>query len=152
LPIGTLLPPEYLIPNGKKMGGLMSSEDKPKEKRKKSPGLERNPEPIKTVSVDVTARKKVEQALIESEERYRTLVEASSDAILLIDENRNIISCNPAFLEMFGFSWRELEGKSIKSIHLSDERYLAFGNLVYPVIEKKGKPGWNGITVKKAMK
>lgn len=122
-----------------KMRDLMFKEDKPKEKRRESPGPEENPEGNEAASGDVTARQKAEQALIESEERYRTLVEASSDAILLIDENRNIISCNPAFLEMFGYSWRELDGKSIKSIHLSDEKYLAFGNLVYPVIEKEGK-------------
>jgi two-component system cell cycle sensor histidine kinase/response regulator CckA len=119
------------------MGGQMSSEVKAKEKSTTDP--DGNSDQVKAFSGDVTAREKVEQALIESEDRYRTLVEASSDAILLIDGDRNIISCNPAFLEMFGYSMVELEGKSIRSIHLSDERYLAFGNLVYPVIEKKGK-------------
>jgi two-component system, cell cycle sensor histidine kinase and response regulator CckA len=117
----------------------MSWEDEPKKKEKRSTDSDQNSDPVNAVSVDVTARKKVEQALIESEDRYRTLVEASSDAILLIDGDRNIISCNPAFLEMFGYSLEELEGKSIRSLHLSDERYLAFGNLVYPVIEKEGK-------------
>jgi two-component system, cell cycle sensor histidine kinase and response regulator CckA len=117
----------------------MSWEDKPKKKGNRSTDSDQNSDPVNAVSVDVTARKKVDQARTESEDQYRTLVEASSDAILLIDGDRNIIFCNPAFLEMFGYSLAELEGKSIRSIHLSDERYLAFGNLVYPVIEKKGK-------------
>ena len=105
----------------------------------KSKSSDRHAESIEDISGNLTSRKKAEQALIESEERYRTLVEASSDAILMIDGNRNIISCNPAFLNMFGYASGELEGKSIKSIHLSDEKYQAFGRLVYPVIAKKGK-------------
>jgi two-component system, cell cycle sensor histidine kinase and response regulator CckA len=123
----------------KKNGRQMFWENEPEKKEKRFTDSDQNSYPFNAVSVDVTTRKKVEQALIESEDRYRTLVEASSDAILLVDGDRNIISCNPAFLEMFGYSLEELEGKSIRSLHLSDERYLAFGNLVYPVIEKEGK-------------
>ena len=117
----------------------MSKEENPQKTEKKTKSSDKSPVPVKAGLGDVNVPQKAEQALIESEALYRALVEASSDAILLIDGERNIISCNPAFLEMFGYSWEELKGKSIKSIHLSDERYLAFGNLVYPVIEKKGK-------------
>jgi len=117
----------------------MPKENKSKDEKKKSRSSDGNSASIRDITGDLTSRKKAEQVLIESEGRYRTLVEASSDAILLIDKNRNIISCNPAFLNMFGYTSGELEGESIKSIHLSDEKYQAFGKLVYPVIAKKGK-------------
>jgi PAS domain-containing protein len=117
----------------------MPEENKSKDEQKKSRSYDVNSGPIQDIAGDVTSRKKTEKVLIESEGRYRTLVEASSDAILLIDKNRNIISCNPAFLNMFGYTSGELEGESIKSIHLSDEKYQAFGKLVYLVIVKKGK-------------
>ena len=117
----------------------MPKENKSKDEKKKSRSSDGNSGSIRDITGEVTSRKKAEQVLIEPEGRYRPLVEASSDAILLIDKNRNIISCNPAFLNMFGYTSGELEGESIKSIHLSDEKYQAFGQLVYPVIAKKGK-------------
>lgn len=51
--------------------------------------------------------------LRESEERYRTLVEAASDAILSVDENNNIIFANTAVEKIFGYKVYELIGKNL---------------------------------------
>jgi len=50
---------------------------------------------------DITARKRSEEALFESERRYRSLFEAANDAILLIEGDR-FVDCNARALEMFG--------------------------------------------------
>jgi PAS domain S-box-containing protein len=90
-----------------------------------------------TLSVirDISERKRAESRLKESEERYRTLVESSSDAIVLLDTHRRIVSCNGAALRLFGY--KELEGKSTRIVHPSAEAFRAYGRAAYPAILKE---------------
>ncbi len=88
--------------------------------------------------IDITERKRTDVALKTSEEKYRSLVESSSDAILMLDKGRNIISYNHAFCDLFGYEQGKIEGKSIKIIHSSEESYSSFGRLAYPNINNLG--------------
>ena len=54
-----------------------------------------------------------ENALRESEGRYRTIFEASSDAIIVLDENGRITVANPATSHMSGYSADEVVGSPI---------------------------------------
>src|SRR6187401_2146546 len=55
------------------------------------------------VSRDITERKSTETALRESEQKFRELFEASSDAIQILDPHeRRIVDCNAATLKMVG--------------------------------------------------
>ena len=63
---------------------------------------------------DVTERKKVEEALRESEERYRTVVEQSADCIYLADvETKRILEANQSFQHLLGYSSDEIPGVTI---------------------------------------
>jgi PAS domain S-box-containing protein len=53
---------------------------------------------------DITKRKKAENALLESETKYRSFFENNMDAILLTSAGENILSVNQAACEMFGYS------------------------------------------------
>jgi len=58
---------------------------------------------------DITARMEAERALRESEEQYRQLFEAESDAIVLIDnETSRILRANQAACALYGYSADEL--------------------------------------------
>jgi PAS domain S-box-containing protein len=60
---------------------------------------------------NITERKKAEEVLRESEEKYRNIVELAPDGIVTTDIKGVITSCNTAFLKMAGFPKEEMLGK-----------------------------------------
>ena len=60
---------------------------------------------------DITKRKKIEDKIRESEEKYRTLFENASDSIFLL-ENGVFIDCNSKTLDIFRCRKEDLIGKS----------------------------------------
>ena len=70
---------------------------------------------------EMAARKKVEDALRESEEKYRVLFEGSTQGILAADvESKRFLLANPAICRMLGYSEVELLQLSITDIHPQD--------------------------------
>jgi PAS domain S-box-containing protein len=70
---------------------------------------------------DITEHKKAEEALKESEEKYRDLVENIEDGIASVDENENFIYVNPAATRIFGYPEKELLNRSIKDFTKPNE-------------------------------
>lgn len=63
-----------------------------------------------TSIIDLSERKRAEEALRASEERYRAVVEQTGEGIFLFDpRTKRILEANRAFQEMFGYSLEELE-------------------------------------------
>ncbi|MDH3802377.1 MAG: PAS domain S-box protein, partial [Deltaproteobacteria bacterium] len=73
---------------------------------------------------DVTKRKRAEEALRESEERYRSLFKNNHTVMLLIDpETADIVDANPAACSFYGWGHEELTSKKITDINtLTDEQ------------------------------
>ena len=71
--------------------------------------------------VDITERKRVEDALRESEGMTRRIIETSPDAVLMVNSDRRIILVNRRAEQMFGYSGEEMLGESIDM--LVPERY-----------------------------
>lgn len=77
---------------------------------------------IQALEVDVTEQYNTEQALKESELRYRTLFENISDAVFTTDPNGEIMFCNSVSGEMFGYSPQEMIGMPIADLIHPDDR------------------------------
>jgi len=63
--------------------------------------------------LDISERKRAEQDLQESLERYQILMEASPDPVTVYDSQGKVTYVNPAFEEAFGWSLKELIDKRL---------------------------------------
>jgi PAS domain S-box-containing protein len=66
--------------------------------------------------MDITERKRTEEQLRDSEERYRSLIEQASDAIMITDQKGNFIDINSSFCNMFGYIKNELLQLNIRAL------------------------------------
>ena len=60
---------------------------------------------------DVTDHKRAEEALLASEEHYRTIFESTATANIIITEDSTILMANNNFAVLSGYAKQELEGK-----------------------------------------
>ena len=65
---------------------------------------------------DITVRKAAELHLAQTEARYRGLLEAAPDAMVVVDDGGGIVLLNVQAEKQFGYSRDELVGKKVKSI------------------------------------
>ncbi|MBS7633421.1 PAS domain S-box protein, partial [Candidatus Bathyarchaeota archaeon] len=73
---------------------------------------------IQAVFRDITNRKMMEDALKESEKRYRTLFNSASDGLIYLDAEGKIVDVNEKAVELFGGSREELIGRKITELEL----------------------------------
>jgi PAS domain S-box-containing protein len=79
------------------------------------------------MKVEINERKVVEEALLNSREKYRGLFNSIRDAILVADINRNIIDFNPAFSALFGYTIKDLKGKQTVYVYENEEQFNELG-------------------------
>ena len=102
---GKPTPREYEVRVMTRSGRLVTMEVKPDL-------IEYKGEPATMVVMrDITERKEAEEALRESEERFRSIFEKSRDAICLIDSEGRYLMVNDAMCELTGVSRDELVNK-----------------------------------------
>jgi hypothetical protein len=85
---------------------------------------------------EIRERKKIEKNLRANEKKYRDLFTSIRDAILVVDKERNIIDCNPAFSDLFGYSLDELKGEKTRVIFDQEEEYKKLGEAIAEYTEE----------------
>ncbi len=88
------------------------------------------PSSILRTENDITARRRTEDALRESEGRLRAVIETAVDGIITIDEHRIISSANPAAERIFGYATAEMIGQNVSMLmpepyHAAHDSYVA---------------------------
>jgi len=84
--------------------------------------------------VNVTGRKRAQEALWESEHRYRNLFEESRDPVYIISREGKFISINQAVSDLFGYPREELMGMHVQELYGHPEDRRRFQE----VIKQKG--------------
>jgi PAS domain S-box-containing protein len=78
---------------------------------------------------DITERKKAEEALRESEQRFRRLSASTFEAIVIHDQGR-IMEANQTFAKMFGFKLSEVNGMQGLDLVAPESRDLVSRNIL----------------------
>jgi len=81
-------------------------------------GSDGSPKWIDGALEDITERKKAEEDIKESEERFRTLFDNATDGIIVVDPlTRNFIIGNKMICQMLGYAQEEIKGLNIRDTH-----------------------------------
>jgi PAS domain S-box-containing protein len=88
---------------------------------------------------DITERKQAEDALKQSEERYRTILEEIEDGYQEVDLSGNFTFFNKSFRKIFGYSENELLGSNFRR-YAADEETADRVYQAYNQMYKTGNP------------
>ena len=119
---------------------------------------------VSLFAIDISRRKRVEEALKESEKRYRELVETANDIIYLTDAHGHFLVFNAVGLKITGYSQEEIVHKHYLDLIHPDykEQVAKFYGVQFvkripdtyyevPIITHEGKTVWIGQNVQLVM-
>ncbi len=93
-----------------------------------TPAPEQEPPMFYAAARDITERKRIEEALRESEERYRRLTDATFDGIAIHDQGI-MIEASSGLERMFGYGPGELIGKHVLDLVADESREMVIANM-----------------------
>jgi diguanylate cyclase (GGDEF)-like protein/PAS domain S-box-containing protein len=81
---------------------------------------------IRSYIFDVSDRKLIEKALLESEERYRAIIRQTSEGIFLIDaDSKTLVEANPYYCNLLGYNSTEIIGLKLENLVVINNQLIA---------------------------
>ena len=108
-------------------------------------------------AIDISERKEMEEALLDSERKFRKIVETSNEGICLVNSKGSLIFVNEKLAEIIGYDMQEIIGKSLfdfmdrESMEIAKERLKERKNDIkeiydFKFIKKSGEEVWTIIS------
>jgi PAS domain S-box-containing protein len=94
---------------------------------------------------DITERKRMEEALLESEKKFRSFVETTNEWIWSMDLEGRFTYSNPTVRAILGYSPEELQGMKCLDLIHEEDRFKVMEMLPKRIAEKSG---WTGFVVR----
>lgn len=83
--------------------------------------------------IDITERKMMKNALLETEKMYRELFEQSKDTVFIVDTRGRLVDINPAGSELLGYAKEELLALDlVHDLHVSRQARAEFRHKLVP--------------------
>ncbi len=123
-------------------------------------GVEKPSQELATIKRSLAEKRRIIQLLLESENRYRDLVETSHDLIWTTDAQGRFIYLNNAAHDIFGLAPKDLTGRCFFDFetgpsYISNRRFLAtlkrageIKNYVTHLVTTRGEDRWIGINAR----
>ena len=100
---------------------------------------------VQGIARDITARKGAEEALKDSEEKFRSIVETTNEWIWAIDLEGNHTYTNPAIEHILGYQTEDVLGTNVREFVHPDDRDELEKLLKQRISEKRG---WTGLALR----
>jgi len=101
---------------------------------------------VSGIAHDITQRKKSEIALLESEEKFRTIFESFQDIYFRCRLDGTITMISPSVFELTGYETYEVLGKDITNYYLYDKKTK---NLIRQLVKNKRVRNFEATTIRK---
>ena len=93
------------------------------------------------VVLDITARKRAEEALRESEEKFRSVFRDAGVGMVIVSPEGRFLGANTAFCGYLGYTEEELREKTVESITFTDD-WPAFSRKLQELLAGEGSFQW----------
>jgi len=100
---------------------------------------------VQGIARDISARKGAEEALKDSEEKFRSIVETTNEWIWAIDLEGNHTYTNPAVEQILGYKTHEILGANVLDFVHSEDRGELEKHLKQRISEERG---WTGLALR----
>jgi len=113
-------------------------------------GYEDTLERVLVSIIDITDRVQAEGEIKRQEQYFKTLVDSNPVAVVILDLDHKIIGCNPAFEELFGYSFSDVVGENIDDLIVpedelqqaqQDTKEVRDGDSIRNIVHRQHKDG-----------